>query len=78
MTLSTRGTRVDDTRPSARRTAIEQALRDLAGRGASSHDRDSARTFLAVSPMLIMWCEVAEDDPHWITGYLRKLPPGSD
>ena len=57
---------------------IEQALRDLAGRAESSHDRDSARAFLSGSPMLSMWCEVAEIDPRWIALYLRKLPAGSD
>ena len=57
---------------------IEQALRDLAGRAESSHDRDSARAFLSGSPMLSMWCEVAEIDPRWIAVYLRKLPAGSD
>jgi hypothetical protein len=57
---------------------IEQALRDLAGRAESSHDRDSARAFLAGSPMLSLWCEVAEIDPRRIAGYLRKQPAGSD
>jgi hypothetical protein len=56
---------------------IEQALRDLTGRADSPHDRDSARTFLSGSPMLLLWCEVAEIDPRWITGYLRKMPAGS-
>jgi hypothetical protein len=57
---------------------IDQALRDLAGPTGSRHDRESAREFLNGSPMLSLWCEVAEIDPHWLVIHLRKAPAVSD
>lgn len=57
---------------------IDQALRDLASPAESRNDRESARAFLAGSPMLRLWCEVAEIDPRWLVVHLRKLPAVSD
>lgn len=42
---------------------IDQALRDLSGHGGAPCDRESARTFLAGSPMLHLWCAVADVNP---------------
>jgi len=50
---------------------IDQALRDLASPAQSASDRESARAFLAGSPMLDHWCEVAEIDPRWLVVYLK-------
>jgi hypothetical protein len=45
---------------------INQAVRDLESR--SSVDRESAREFLAGSPMLHFWCQLAQIDAgHVIT-----------
>ncbi len=56
---------------------IDQALRDLTRPAESRTDRESARAFLAGSPMLCHWCEVAEIDPRWLVIHLRKLPASS-
>ncbi len=56
---------------------IDQALRDLAGPAQSRNDRESARVFLAGSPMLRLWCAVAEIDPRWLVVHLQKRPAGS-
>lgn len=48
---------------------IDQALRDVAGPGCTPCDRESARAFLADSPMLHLWCAVASVSP-------RQLPTG--
>lgn len=42
---------------------IDQALRDVSGHGGAPCDRESARTFLAGSPMLHLWCAVADVNP---------------
>lgn len=39
---------------------IDQALRDLAGPGCTAGDRATARAFLDGSPMLHLWCAVAD------------------
>ena len=56
---------------------IDQALRDLAGPAQSRNDRESARAFLAGSPMLRLWCAVAEIDARWLVVHLQKRPAGS-
>jgi hypothetical protein len=42
---------------------IDQAVRDLTGPGGTPGDRASARAFLAGSPMLQLWCAVADVTP---------------
>jgi hypothetical protein len=54
---------------------IDQAFRDLAGRGGSQADQESAREFLAGSSMLYHWCEVADVDPAWMVTRAKKLIP---
>lgn len=44
---------------------LVQALLDLAKPAASAADRESARVFLAGSPMLFHWCHVAAIEPSW-------------
>jgi hypothetical protein len=41
---------------------IAQAWRDLFAHGGTPSERESARTFLSGSPMLAMWCELADMD----------------
>lgn len=38
---------------------IEQAFRDLTGAAGTRADRESARGFLAGSPIFYRWCEIA-------------------
>jgi hypothetical protein len=51
---------------------IEQALRDSVAPGSTS-DRQSARLFLAGSPMLHLWCELAALDPVRIAAHAGQL-----
>lgn len=44
---------------------IDQALRDLSGTG-TAEDRASALTFFSGSPMLYLWCAVAQLDPRTV------------
>lgn len=57
---------------------IEQAVRDLSGAGASQADRESARGFLAGSPMLHRWCELANLDASWMVVRAAELIARSD
>jgi hypothetical protein len=43
---------------------IERALKDLARPECGGEDRETAREFLAGSPMLLHWCRVATLDPR--------------
>jgi hypothetical protein len=52
---------------------IEQAVRDLSASGASDADRESARGFLAGSPMLYRWCELANLNASWMVGRATRL-----
>jgi hypothetical protein len=54
---------------------IDQALRDLASPVGSTSDRESARAFLAGSPGLYLWCELAALDPQWVVIRLKNLFP---
>ena len=45
---------------------IALALQDAANPVGSPTHAESARTFLAGSPMLRLWCEIAHLDPHSI------------
>jgi hypothetical protein len=51
------------------------ALRDLSNATGSPTDRESARLFLAGSPMLFHWCRVAALDPCLVTRHAAKLAP---
>ncbi|HEX2344025.1 MAG TPA: hypothetical protein VHI98_26380 [Vicinamibacterales bacterium] len=42
---------------------IEQAFRDVVAAPGSAPERHSARVFLAGSPMLHLWCQLAALDP---------------
>lgn len=55
---------------------LARALRDLAAPAASPGDRESARRFLAGSPMLFHWCRVASLDPGCVVRYLDRQTPG--
>jgi hypothetical protein len=52
---------------------IEQALRDIVAAPGSPSDHDSARLFLAGSPMLKLWCELAALDPARIVAHAGHL-----
>ena len=51
---------------------INQAFRDLSGSGGTPADQKSARVFLAGSPMLYRWCEIANVSASWIIARARK------
>jgi len=56
---------------------IERAVRDMTAPVCAATDRESARVFLAGSPMLFHWCSVAEIDPRRVvaqTSGLGRLP----
>lgn len=57
---------------------IDLAFRDLASPLGASADQESARIFLAGSPMFYHWCEVADLDPVWMVARARKLLAHSD
>ena len=52
---------------------IEQALRDIVAAPGSTSDHDSARLFLAGSPMLKLWCELAALDPARVAAHAGQL-----
>jgi hypothetical protein len=56
---------------------IDQALRDLEGPCGTPGDRDSARAFLAGSPLLHLWCAVADVNPGTFGGGRRPGDNGA-
>jgi hypothetical protein len=52
---------------------IEQALRDVVAAPGSTSNQDSARLFLAGSPMLKLWCELAALDPARVSAHAGHL-----
>lgn len=56
---------------------IDQAFRDASDPAQSKSDRDSARSFLAGSSMLHLWCELADLDPRWMAGRASVVTAGS-
>jgi hypothetical protein len=52
---------------------VDQALRDLDNLSESADDRESARAFLAGSPMLYYWCELAGLEPQCVIARARTL-----
>jgi hypothetical protein len=52
---------------------IAQALRDLVTSGPATSDGESARRFLAGSPMLSHWCQLAEIDVTGVRTRVRSL-----
>jgi hypothetical protein len=52
---------------------INRAVRDLTGDGGSRADQESARAFLAGSPMFFHWCAVANLNPTWMVARTKKL-----
>jgi hypothetical protein len=52
---------------------LARALRDLSNAAGSATDRESARLFLAGSPMLFHWCRVAALDPRLVTRHAARL-----
>ena len=55
---------------------LAMALRDAADPGGSPADRESARTFVRGSNMLLHWCRVAALDPGCVIGWADKLGAG--
>jgi hypothetical protein len=55
---------------------IQQAVRDLSGAAASRADQESARTFLAGSPMFYRWCEFANLNAARTVARATKLMAG--
>lgn len=53
---------------------IDQARRDLVSAGGSPGDRESARRFLAGSPMLTLWCAVADVNPEGVHARPERVP----
>jgi hypothetical protein len=51
---------------------IERAFRDLAGGDSSGSERADARAFLAGSPMLDHWCQLAGLDPKRLVVYAKQ------
>lgn len=49
------------------------ALRDVSNAAGSASDRESARLFLAGSPMLLHWCRVAALDPRLVARHAARL-----
>ena len=52
---------------------IELAFRDLQAPACAAGDRESARTFLAGSPILLHWCQVAALDPRRVIAHARAI-----
>ncbi len=52
---------------------LVRALRDLSNVAGSPTDRESARLFLAGSPMLFHWCRVAAVDPRLVARHAARL-----
>ena len=59
-------------------SVISRAVRDLTGDGGSRADQESARVFLAGSPMFYHWCAVANLNPTWMVARTRKLLASCD
>jgi hypothetical protein len=55
---------------------LAQAVLDLAKPTGSVADRDSARAFLAGSPMLFHWCHVAALEPSWFVKRATRAGAG--
>lgn len=55
------------------RHVLARALRDLSNLAGSPADRESARLFLAGSPMLFHWCRVAALDPRLVTRHAARF-----
>jgi hypothetical protein len=51
---------------------LARALRDLSNAEGAETDRESARRFLAGSPMLSHWCRVASVDPALVTRHSAR------
>lgn len=52
---------------------IEQAFRDIVAAPGSAPECHSARTFLAGSPMLHLWCQLAALDPAHVVAHAIQL-----
>jgi hypothetical protein len=52
---------------------LARALRDLSNAAAPATARESARLFLAGSPMLFHWCRVAALDPRVVTRHVARV-----
>jgi hypothetical protein len=52
---------------------IELAFRDLQAPACAPGDRESARTFLAGSPILLHWCHVAAVDPRRVIARASEI-----
>ena len=52
---------------------IELALRDLTAPACAATDRETARAFLAGSPMLCHWCHVADIDPRRVVAHVTAI-----
>lgn len=52
---------------------IERAFKDMMAPVCATGDRESAREFLAGSPMLFLWCRVAALDPHRVIAHAMTL-----
>jgi hypothetical protein len=52
---------------------IEQAFRDVIVAPRSAPERHSARVFLAGSPMLHLWCQLAALDPAQVVAHAIQL-----
>lgn len=51
---------------------LARALRDLSSAAGGAADRESARMFLAGSPMLSHWCRVAALDPGLVSRHSAR------
>jgi hypothetical protein len=56
---------------------LARAVLDVMDPGGSATDRESARSFLAGSPMLQHWCHVASLDPDCVAENVERLTAGS-
>jgi hypothetical protein len=52
---------------------LERALLDVTNTAGSASDRESARVFLASSPMLVLWCQIAALDPSYVVRCTQRL-----
>ena len=57
---------------------IYQAFRDLENPRVSPEHRDSARTFLTGSSVLMYWCELAQTDSAVVVARAQAQAPRSD
>jgi hypothetical protein len=56
---------------------IVRACMDAANPGGAETDRESARVFLAGSPMLVLWCRVAGLDSSCLAALARVSQDGT-